>query len=136
MAYVVATMRTVTVSIKEVEKLGRLQCTPREAAAFFDIRVGQFKRLLEKDPEVRRAWERGQSLGCISIRRKQLRLGGSNANMAIFLGKQYLHQKDVVTNELTGDGANRLDASQLSQEERDALRRLLSRRAESGESAG
>lgn len=131
-------MKTILVKTTEIEKLGRLQCTHREAAAFLDIRLHQFRRLLATDKDAREAWEKGLSLGRISIRRKQMRLGGSNANMAIFLGKQYLNQRDVATHEHTGDGplGGGFDASKLTQEERDELRRLLARRSESSEGAG
>lgn len=131
-------MKTITVKTSEIEKLGRLQCTYREAAAFLDLRVHQFRKLIATDKDARDAWEKGLSLGRISIRRKQMRLGGSNANMAIFLGKQYLGQRDVVTNELTGDGASNgsFDASKLSQEDRDELRRILARRDKPSEDAG
>jgi len=130
-------MKTIFVDPKDIERLGRLQCTYREAAAFLDIRVGQFKQLIAKDQEARRAWEKGLRLGQISIRRKQMRLGSSNAAMAIFLGKQYLGQRDVQSHEQVGDNASlEIDASQLTQEERDALRKLIARQAESGEGAG
>lgn len=58
-----------------------------------------------------------------------MRLASSNASMGMFLGKQYLGQRDVVTNELTGDGGGpvEIDASKLSQAERDELRQLLVR---------
>lgn len=37
--------------------------------------------------------------GQISLRRMQWKLAEKNASMAIFLGKQYLGQKDVIVNE-------------------------------------
>lgn len=114
---------------RDVERLARLQCTHKEVAAFLDIRTSQFRALLANDERVKRAWERGMSMGKISLRRKQMRLASSNASMGMFLGKQYLGQRDVVTNELTGDGGGpvEIDASKLSQAERDELRQLLVR---------
>lgn len=133
MVYVVLAMKTIRLS--DIEKLGTLQCTEREAAAFLDIRTHQFSRLLATDEDVRAAWERGKGLGRISIRRKQMRLGSSNAHMAIFLGKQYLNQKDVVTSESL-DNTSGLDLGSWSQEDRNALRELLTRRAKSGKGTG
>jgi len=117
--------------------MGRLQCTHREAAAFLSIRVHQFRHLLAKDEAAKRAWERGLMMGRISLRRKQSRLSGVNASMAQFLGKQYLGQRDVVVQEHTGEGggAVEIDASKLSQAERDDLRKLLTRSGKSEESA-
>jgi hypothetical protein len=128
-------MATIKVKLRDIERMGRLQCTHREAAAFLDIRVHQFRNLLVKDQGAKRAWERGLMSGHISLRRKQMRLAGVNASMAQFLGKQYLGQKDVVTQEHTGDVGVEIDASKLSQAERDDLRKLLNRSGKSAESA-
>lgn len=49
--------------------------------------------------------------------------------MSIFLGKQFLGQRDVSTTEHTGaeGGPIELDASELNQDERDELRKLITR---------
>ncbi|MHA1859151.1 MAG: hypothetical protein ACTSUU_06870 [Candidatus Thorarchaeota archaeon] len=109
--------------------MARLQCTHREAAAFLGIRVHQFRSLLASDDRVKQAWERGLMMGRISLRRKQFRLAGANSSMSIFLGKQILGQRDVSTTEHTGadGGPIDFDASDLSQDERDELRTLLTR---------
>lgn len=115
-----------TVRAKDVERLARLQASESEAAAFLDIRLTTFRELLRTSESVKNAWKRGAELGKVSLRRKQMRLAEVNASMAIFLGKQMLGQKDVVTQEHTGvDGEPLFDASKLSQRERDELRRLL-----------
>ncbi len=118
-----------TIKTADVERVGRLQCTVREAAAFLGIRVTTMSSLLKKDKRIRDAWERGKSLGLLSLRRKQMRLSGVNAQMAIFLGKNYLGQRDVTTTQLTGEdgGPIDIDVSQLNSGERDDLRKLLSR---------
>lgn len=141
--YVVATMKKkkkVTVKLADVERLARLQCTHREAAGFLDMRVATFRQLIRKDSRVRDAWERGQQMGLVSLRRKQMGLASVNATMAIFLGKQYLGQRDVVTNEHTGaDGGPiglGVDLSKLSKAERDDLRSILGRATQSGQGAG
>ena len=125
-----------TIKTVDVEKLGRLQCTEREAAAFLDIRVTTFKSLLTSDARVKKAWERGKQMGLISLRRKQIRLAGVNAPMAIFLGKNYLGQRDVSTHQLTGDdgGPIDIDVGQLNAGERDELRGLLTRATKSSKS--
>ncbi len=136
MVYVIPVMAKINIRTKDIEKVARLQCTPREAAAFLGIRLHQFKSLLAKDEGVQRAWERGQMMGKISLRRKQFRLAGSNASMAQFLGKQMLNQRDIVTQEHTGEVGVELDATKLSQEERDALRKALVKSGKPSKDAG
>jgi uncharacterized protein YjhX (UPF0386 family) len=136
MVYVIPVMAKINIRTKDIEKVARLQCTPREAAAFLGIRLHQFKSLLAKDEGVQRAWERGQMMGRVSLRRKQFRLAGSNASMAQFLGKQILGQRDIVTQEHTGDVGLEIDASKLSQKERDAVRKALVKSSEPSKDAG
>lgn len=114
-----------TITTEQVKGLGRLQCLPREAAAFLNIRVDTFNRLLRDDPKMKEAWEKGKALGCISLRRKQARLAGTNAAMSIFLGKQWLGQKDVVGHEIGDSEGQPLNLDHLSREERDELRQLI-----------
>ena len=81
-----------------VEKLANIQCTQEEIANFLDISV----RTLQRDDEFCRIYKKGQDSGKMSLRRIQYKLAEKNATMAIFLGKQYLGQKDKV--EYTDDG--------------------------------
>jgi len=120
---------------QDLENLGRLQCTAREAAAFLDIRVDLFNRLLKKNPKFAEAWNRGKQSGLVSLRRKQMRLAAVSAPMAIFLGKNYLSQREVSIHEVTGEdgGPVELDLSRLTREERDDLRRTLTKAAQSKE---
>ena len=120
---------TVNIKLKDIERIARLQCTHREAAAFLGVRPQTFSKLLRDSLKVREAWDRGQSLGLLSLRRKQLRLADDSAPMAIFLGKQYLSQREVVTNEITGkDGQDLpINVGLLSAEERANLRKLITK---------
>ena len=121
----------VEISLRDVRKLARLQCTREEAAAFLGIRKQTFNALIEANEKVKEAWEQGKQLGKISLRRKQFKLADDSAPMAIFLGKQYLGQREIVTQELSGRDGNpiQFDASELTQEERDAMRALINRGA-------
>lgn len=80
-------------TLKQIEGLGRMQATVREAAAFFKVSPVTFEAFL-KQPGVREAFEEGKGQGLLSLRRSQFRLAESNAAMAIFLGKNYLGQTD------------------------------------------
>ena len=82
------------IDLDELEKLAELQCTYNEAAAFFDVSRDTIIRRMKEDT-FRERWEAGQQKGLISLRRTQFRLAEKNATMAIFLGKQYLGQRDV-----------------------------------------
>ena len=46
------------------------------------------------------AFNTTSEIGKSSLRRIQFRLAEKNASMAIFLGKQYLGQKDVIENNI------------------------------------
>ena len=105
-----------------------MQCTQAEAAAFFGVSQVKFKRLLDNDKRVRKAWEEGFEKGKLSLRRKQMRLAGTNAQMSIHLGKQYLGQTDSKSLELTGVGGGpleTLDVTKLDASERKQLRAIL-----------
>ena len=83
---------------KQFENLCGLQCTKEEICAWFDITDKTLdawcKRTYRQSFSVIFAQKRGK--GKISLRRSQFRLAEKNANMAIWLGKQYLDQKDNV----------------------------------------
>ena len=83
---------------KQFENLCGLQCTKEEICAWFDITDKSLdawcKRTYRQSFSVIFAQKRGK--GKISLRRSQFRLAEKNANMAIWLGKQYLDQKDKV----------------------------------------
>lgn len=75
-----------------VEKLANIQCTQEEIAGFLNLSV----RTLQRDEEFCRIYKKGQENGKMSLRRIQYKLAEKNASMAIFLGKQYLGQRDNV----------------------------------------
>ncbi len=118
------------IKLSQLRNLAELQCTQTEVCKFFRIASSTFKDLLETDERAKTAWEQGQQQGKISLRRTQLKLAQKNASMAIFLGKQYLDQKDTVVNEHTGkDGGpiQTFDLAKLDHGERQELRKLLDR---------
>ena len=80
------------IDYKTVEKLANIQCTQEEIANFLELSV----RTLQRDEEFCRIYKKAQDSGKMSIRRMQFKLAENNATMAIWLGKQYLHQKDII----------------------------------------
>jgi hypothetical protein len=81
---------------KEFEKLCALQCTQEEIAGFFDCDTDTIqnwcKRTYKKG--FSEVFKQKRSLGAISLRRKQWQMADHSAAMAIFLGKNYLGQRD------------------------------------------
>lgn len=79
----------------EVRKLGELQCTYMEVAAFFECSIETIKRRLAEDEEFCAAYKMGLENGKMSLRRYQWRAAQKgNTSMLIWLGKQYLGQRD------------------------------------------
>lgn len=75
----------------ELEKLAAMQCTQAEAAAFFKVSQQTISRKL-RQRKYREVWERGQGTGRASLRRRQWKKDSDT--MLIWLGKQYLGQRD------------------------------------------
>ena len=89
---------------KQFENLCGLQCTLMEICDFFEVEDDTLNAWCKKTygttfSEVFKV-KRGK--GQISLRRMQWKLAEKNPTMAIFLGKQYLGQKDKI--EYTDDG--------------------------------
>ncbi len=82
------------IDLAQLEKLCELQCTYEEIAAYFRVSLSTVEKLVATD-DVKAIVERGRNVGKISIRRQQLQLlKKGNATMAVWLGKQFLGQRD------------------------------------------
>lgn len=83
---------------KNFESLCGLQCTLEEICGFFGVTDktldGWCKRTY--GTSFSEVFKQKRGAGKISLRRSQFRLAEKSANMAIWLGKQYLGQKDEV----------------------------------------
>lgn len=88
------------IDYETVKKLASIMCTEKEIASF----LGCDERTLQRDEEFCRVYKEGKETGKMSLRRMQWKLAEKSFAMAIFLGKQYLGQKDVVENQLTNNG--------------------------------
>lgn len=82
---------------KQFENLCGLQCTLEEICGWFDCDNKTIESWCKSEYGMNFseifALKRGK--GKISLRRSQWRLAENNATMAIFLGKQYLGQRDT-----------------------------------------
>lgn len=88
----------IEIDYNTVEKLANIQCTQEEIASFLGISV----RTLQRDEEFCRIYKKGQENGKMSLRRIQFKLAEKNPTMAIWLGKQYLGQKDTINTSTEG----------------------------------
>jgi len=86
--------KQIPIDTDALEKLAMLHCTGPEVAAFFECNQSTISRRLAKEP-LKSVWERGWAKGNISIRRQQMqRAEAGDKTMLIWLGKQWLGQKD------------------------------------------
>jgi len=106
--------KKIPIDYEKAEKLATIMCTQSEIAAILNVSLP----VLEHDPEFQRIHKKGMENGRSSLRRMQYKAANDgNATMMIWLGKQYLGQKDRTLEEHTGkDGApikitNTLDIS-------------------------
>ncbi len=86
-----------TINKKIFEKLCGLQCTETEICAFFDVTDKTLNAWCKKTykKNFSEVFRLKRGIGKISLRRKQWGLADKSAAMAIWLGKQFLGQKDV-----------------------------------------
>lgn len=82
---------------KQFESLCGLQCTLEEICGFFDVTDKTLNGWCKRTYGVSfsEVFRQKRGMGKISLRRAQFRLAEKNANMAIWLGKQYLGQADT-----------------------------------------
>ena len=80
----------------DFEKLCALQCTKEEIAGFFDCSEDTIERWCHREYKESFAvvFAKKRVAGRISLRRSQFRMAETNVSMAIWLGKQYLGQRE------------------------------------------
>jgi protein involved in sex pheromone biosynthesis len=81
---------------EQFEKLCSIQCTINEIAGYFNCSVDTIERWCKREYKEGFAdiYDKKRGVGKISLRRSQFRMAETNPTMAIWLGKQYLGQKD------------------------------------------
>ena len=83
---------------KIFENLCGLQCTLEEIAGVFDCSVDTIERWCKREyrETFAETYKKHSAKGKMSLRRIQFKLAEKSAAMAIFLGKNYLGQKDNI----------------------------------------
>lgn len=104
----------------EIVKLAHLQCTYEEIAAFFDVDKGTISR--NYTTEVLK----GRELGKMSLRRSQFKLAQTNGAVCIWLGKNYLGQKEPDSNRITDEIEIPINVDGLSDQQVNELYAKLS----------
>lgn len=89
--------------IELIERIASRMASQREIAACLGVSEGLLRQRIESDPAVAEAIERGKALGCATIRTRQIDLAmAGNPTMLIWVGKQYLEQRDQTKTEHAG----------------------------------
>ena len=91
------------ISKTDFEKLCGLLCTEEDIANYFECSVDTIERWCKREYKetFADAYKRFSVRGKVSIRRNQMALSKRNAAMAIWLGKQYLGQRDEQSIEIS-----------------------------------
>lgn len=92
---------------KQFENLCGLQCTLEEICGWFGVTDKTIDSWCKRTyhASFSEVFKQKRGLGKISLRRSQWRLAEKSATMAIWLGKQYLGQRDQVDVNMSGNAA-------------------------------
>lgn len=91
------------INYDEVLRLAAIQCTEEEIAHVLDYTPDGFRRRKLRDPELVGALQKGREKGRASLRRVQWEAAqAGDRTMMVWLGKQYLGQRDKQEVENTG----------------------------------
>lgn len=104
---------------EKAEKLASIQCTGEEIAGVLGVNYDTLlARIKEKGFASFSDWFKKHSAsGKMSLRRRQFKMSETNPTMAIWLGKQYLGQKDHHDVEVSKKPTKLFDPDKLSKEE-------------------
>lgn len=96
----------INIDKNEFEKLCGMQCTLEEIAGFFNCCDDTINNWCQEtyNDNFSGVFKIKSAKGKISLRRTQFKLAEKSYAMAIFLGKQYLGQKDAVEYEAKDNG--------------------------------
>lgn len=104
-------------TLHTLRQLGAIQATVEEAARVLGVSERTLQNFFTAEPTAKDAHETGKSEGRASLRRSQFTLAQRNAAMAIWLGKQYLGQREPVNQTEIGRPG---EFANLTEEEIDA----------------
>lgn len=113
----------IEINQKQFENLCAMMCTLDEIAGFFDCSSDTIERWCKRTYAEGFAdvYKKKSARGKMSLRRNQFELSKRSAAMAIFLGKQYLGQKDNDGGE-NNEAIEKLDAILEGFDKRDGVK--------------
>lgn len=84
------------IDVEQFKTLCGYQCTLAEIAGLFNCSEDTVERWCQRELKMHfaEAYKKYSATGKISLRRYQFKLAERNPSMAIWLGKQYLNQKE------------------------------------------
>ena len=87
----------INISVEEFEKLCSLQCTEEEIAGWYKCSIDTIEKFCKRTYKKTFAdiYKTLSSKGKMSLRRYQFKIAENNPTMAIWLGKQYIGQRDL-----------------------------------------
>lgn len=90
-----------TINQKQFESMCAIHCTREEICAVLDVSYSTLIRWCKETygTDFETIYNEKKQLGKMSLRRSQWDLAKKDKTMSIWLGKQYLGQKDVVENQ-------------------------------------
>lgn len=86
------------IGISIIDKLSNLLCTKEEIAYVLGVSIDVLENSVNKDI-FNEAHKKGMQGGKVRLRSSQFKMAEKSHTMAIWLGKQYLGQKDIVEDE-------------------------------------
>lgn len=99
-----------------VEKLAHIQCTDKEIAYLVGMTPEGFCLRKKGDDELLQCLEKAREQGKASLRRVQWQAAQSgDRTMLVWLGKQYLDQKDVSRHEQTGKDGGPIETKDVGE---------------------
>ena len=104
----------IDISKTQFENLCKLQCTKEEIASWFNCSEDTIDRWCKRTygESFAVVFKQKRGVGKISLRRSQFRMAQKNPTMAIWLGKQYLGQRDqqdITVSDRSEDTIKRMD---------------------------
>lgn len=89
------------IDVGQFEAMCGIQCTKEEICDVLNVSDSTLSRWAKSEYGLtfEEVYKKKSANGKMSLRRMQFKLAEKNAGMAIFLGKQYLDQKDIVMSE-------------------------------------
>jgi hypothetical protein len=113
-----------------IRELAALSCSKEDTAKVVGTSATTFRDRLKNDREMGAAWTLGRAVAKCSLRVKQFKLASRSAAMAIFLGKNYLGQKNEPgIQNYPSDNSVPLNLDNLDADELKQLKALLDKAA-------